>query len=513
MRLPYLIVTGWILTASVSAQTIYNNTPDWVSADTLVGTGGALVDLDLDGWVDFVVANGNDMAQERVTVYYNQGDGVFPAVPDWQSNDTAYNGHLDVADVNGDGWPDVAVAVLGNGGVHQVAAKLYLNNSGVLSTSPDWQSDQIANAFGCDFGDVNNDGLPDLAVATGWSYSPQYYYKNYVYLNVGGMLETSPSWRSDDQFHYQGVLWLDADDDGRLDLLGVAGRTNSRIYRNLGGVLETTASWQTSDSPNQDGIMATSGDIDGDGDRELFQTDNTQLGGSGRFRQYNGLAGGMFSTTYSWSYYEGYGSAVALADLDDDGALDLMTGGWWEPTRLFLNTGVGLPSNPNWNSSLTSVIEKISFADIDNDGLQTTIERLIGDGQRRFFYLSRQPIREIVSINIDGLGGDVDYTFDREQGWISVAQAPTQYIDVQYVYSLRLDMAVTNWDDDVGNFVYYNQLGCLGDLDDDGDTDLADLAVLLSEYGGASGSDADFDHDGDVDLSDLAFLLSDYGCD
>ena len=512
MTFTRIALLSLLLAATAVAQTVYNNTPDWTSADTQVGTGGALVDLDRDGWVDLVVANGNDMQEQRVAVYYNQGDGTFPPTPDWQSSDTAYNGHLDVADVNGDGWPDVAVAVLGAGSVHQVAAKLYLNNSGTLSSSPDWESTEIANAFGCDFGDVNNDGWPDLAVATGWSYSPQFYYHNYVYLNVDGMLASSASWQSSDTYHYQGVLWVDADDDGWLDLVGVAGRTDSRGYANLGGTLETTASWATTDSPNQDGIMATAGDVNGDGIRDLFQTDNTQLGGSGRFRQYTGLPAGFFETTYSWSYYEGYGSAVALADVNDDGLLDLATGGWWDRTRLFFNTGTGLPTTPSWSSGVTSVIEKIVFADIDKDGLMSAIETFPGDGTRRLFCLARQPIQEITLIDIDGLEEVFDYTYSREHGWIAVEQAPEIALEVRYTYSKRLDMAITNWDNDVGNYVYYNQLGCLADLDGDGDTDLSDLAFLLADYGCTSGCVADLDDDGDTDLSDLAFLLADYGC-
>jgi hypothetical protein len=55
---------------------------------------------------------------------------------------------------------------------------------------------------------------------------------------------------------------------------------------------------------------------------------------------------------------------------------------------------------------------------------------------------------------------------------------------------------------------------CPGDLDGNGDVSLADLAVLLSNYGTASGAtpdQGDIDGDGDVDLADLAVLLSSFG--
>jgi outer membrane protein assembly factor BamB len=63
----------------------------------------------------------------------------------------------------------------------------------------------------------------------------------------------------------------------------------------------------------------------------------------------------------------------------------------------------------------------------------------------------------------------------------------------------------------------YRTNACAADLDGDWDTDLADLALLLSAYGTAAGDpghnwNADFDNDGDVDLTDLALLLAGYGC-
>lgn len=53
---------------------------------------------------------------------------------------------------------------------------------------------------------------------------------------------------------------------------------------------------------------------------------------------------------------------------------------------------------------------------------------------------------------------------------------------------------------------------CQGDLDDDHDVDLNDLASLLSQFGTSGvGLAGDQDHSGSVDLSDLTILLSAFG--
>ena len=438
----------------------YPTTPDWISDDPHYSTGAGLADFNLDGWLDLVVSDGNDMAQGRVNVYYNDGEGYLPTTASWQSDDIGYNGHLDISDVNGDGWPDVAVSYLGTSSSFGPVARLYLNNNGVLSSEPDWNSEVIGNAFGVDFGDMNNDGRPDLAVATGWSYTPQYEYHNLVYLNEGGSLPSSASWQSDDTDTFLDAHWVDADYDGWLDLAFIGTFQETCIYRNLGGELETTASWYTTDSENQDGIMLTSGDVNLDGIRDLFATENIQIEGNGRFKQYNGLEDGFFETTHTWSYTEGYGSVVTLADVNCDNKLDLATGAWWDNTRIFLNDGTGLPTVPSWSSAGTSVVEEIVFGNVGPELIEKTYTEIFpAEEDCRLFYLSHQNIQKIDSVKVDDIElNPSDYTYSREHGWVTIKNAPTTAVEISHTYSRSLDMVISNWDANIGNYLYYNQI-------------------------------------------------------
>jgi hypothetical protein len=442
-----------------SDDLIYSLEPDWISDSPHYSTGAALADFNQDNWLDLVVSDGNDMDKGHVRVYLNDGFGHLPTTASWQSADVAYNGHLDVTDINGDGWPDIAVSYLGTSSSFASIARVYMNNNGVISSNADWSADVTGNAFGLDFGDMNNDGKPDLAIATGWSYD-SYNYHTYVYLNINGSYGTTPSWVSDDRNIYMGVLWVDADNDGWLDLAGIGYKCQTQIYRNLDGTLETTASWNTTDSTNQFGIMLTSGDVTGDGVRDLFTTDNTQLGGDGWFKQYTGLSEGFYKTTNSWEYYGGYGSAVALADVNGDSILDLATGAWWDNTHIFLNQETGLPAIPSWNSSYFSVIEKIVFGNIGPFYCeQVFTEEFTTAGDRKLFYLPYHQIQGIDAVICDGYPlKQSEYTYSREEGWVTVHTDPVESLDVVYRYSPSQDMVVTNWDPNTGNYLYYNIL-------------------------------------------------------
>ncbi len=128
---------------------IFHTTPDWVSqALGHYATGLGIADINQDGWDDLVVANGNDMARQNVVVYYNQPPGNFPTSPSWSSSDIDYHGHLAIGDIDGNGYPDVAVSTfLGAGAFYEPGfAKVYFNYDGQLEACPD-----IRRPTGCYF--------------------------------------------------------------------------------------------------------------------------------------------------------------------------------------------------------------------------------------------------------------------------------------------------------------------------------------------------------------------------
>ena len=428
---------------------------------TGVTTGGAFADLNRDGWPDLVVANGNDMARQRVAVYYNRGDGTFPVNPDWTSGDIDYHGHLDVGDVNGDGWPDVAVSVfLGpNGFGDRGRAKLYLNDgAGHLGNLPAWTSGDRFFSFRCALGDVDNDGDLDLAVATGESYQdpPDF---DRVYFNQNGTLASLPGWQAASVNHSMDIKWCDVDGDHDLDLITVGSRGPNRLFLNNGGVLATTPAWISTDGgTNHNGNSCVLGDVDGDGLPDLATADNSQLSGSGTFRVYRNL-GGTFTTTPWWQsnvFYNGYASALQLMDFDRDGDLDLVAGGWWTVTAWYRNSGGTLPTTPNWTTTGTSVVESLCFADVNRDGLRVvTAEQPAVNGAQRLFHFAHPELESLQQVIADGTPlAPNQYAFHREGGYVTLLQAPQTSLQLGYTWSEAQDLGVTNWDTTVGNRIY-----------------------------------------------------------
>ena len=446
-----------LLLAALQGPVPFPVAASWQSYPGGVTTGGAFADINQDGWLDLVVANGNDILRQRVEVYLNDGAGGYPSNPQWQSADVDYHGHLAIGDVDGDGWEDVAVSVfLGPAGFSEKGrVKLYRNLGGVLETTPSWSSADRFYSFSCALGDADGDGDLDLAVATGEPYTaaPD---QNRIYYNLGGTLQTSPGWLSSQLDHCMDCGFGDADGDGDLDLAFCTAKGPNRVHFQGPGGIATTAGWTSTDNNSQNGNSLSFGDVDGDGDADLAVSDNDQLsGGLGRFKIYRNN-GSAYDFTPFWSVYGGMVSAVAFADLHLDGYPDLAGGIWFAGSRVYLNNAGAFPAAHNWRSTSNSTVEAFDFGDTRNLAVRTRLsESLTVNGARKGFRLSHAPVHELLAVRADGVPlASSAYSWNRASGWLDLGAAPVASLEVDYRWSESLDLGVTNWDQSIGNQVF-----------------------------------------------------------
>ncbi|NNG27548.1 MAG: T9SS type A sorting domain-containing protein, partial [Ignavibacteriaceae bacterium] len=335
--------------------------------------------------------------------------------------------------------------------------KLYLNNAGTLSSNPDWTSGDLVYTFSCAFGDADGDGDLDLAVAGGESYqnNPE---QPRIYFNNGGMLESLPSWKAQNTQYSYDVNWADFDNDGDLDVVFAGESFPNRIFENYGDSISTAPTWQSTDASQYANSLFI-GDINNDGFLDLAISDNNQLGGQGRFKIYLNNNGVLNTTPFWQSSFSGYGSGIMLADIDGDIDLDLLTGGWWEPCRIYLNDNGNFNSIPDYTSSSSSVVEAIVCGDVDKDAINTVTESVDSDGSQKLFYMPRTPLQKIVNVIVDAdTLTYAQFCYDLECGWISLASAPDsgRIILFEISESWDIDMAITNWDQSKGNYLFYN---------------------------------------------------------
>lgn len=448
---------------------VFNPNPEWTSiAQGRIATGLGIADINGDGWDDIIVANGNDIQRQPVSVYYNNGDGTFPTLPSWNSSDVDYHGHLAVGDINGDNLPDIAVSIfLGPGGFSEPGGvKVYLNTGSSLESIPSWRTADSLFTFSCALGDADGDGDLDLAVAGGQPYNigiGPYLTNGRIYYNQGGSLDSLPGWLSQEVMGAMDVDFADMDGNGFLDIIFAAHLTPNYIYlADSKGQITTQHSWNSQDVSYYANSLSIA-DLDSNKYLDLIISDNDQLGGQGKYKAY------IFDTTQisqslpDWySATGGYGSAVITEDLTLDGYPDLLTGRWWGQVQMYAGIPGSFSNNPVWASSTTSVIEAFELRDVDQDGrmvLNDTID--ISVDSIHVVYLQNAGVETINSVSLNGqpLFPGTDYCAVPGRKWLSL-KSPLLNGDqlmVEYENSIDRDLAVTNWDSDIGNYLFYNQ--------------------------------------------------------
>jgi hypothetical protein len=316
----------------------------------LVAAGVAAGDVDGDGFVDLYVVGG-DAAQNHL--YRNRGDGTFEDVAG--AAGVALPGSRGCgpifADIDGDGHLDLLVLGVGgtrprlfrnrgDGGFDDVTA-----GSGLDTVD----RDTISAAFG----DFDRDGDLDLFL-THWGTPSGEGSSQHLWRNDGNFHFTDVSILSGVTAAWSGSLDLtftpnfaDVNEDGWPDLLVASDFGTSRVLLNRGDGTFRDATDPTVVT-DENGMGTAVGDWDGDGHLDWFVSSVWDPNGiaEGRWgttgnRLYRGHGDGTFEdATDAAGVRHGYwGWGSTFADLDDDGWLDLFhVNGWSDPHAVEFQT-------------------------------------------------------------------------------------------------------------------------------------------------------------------------------
>jgi hypothetical protein len=314
------------------------------------GTGGfhplgiAVADVNGDGKPDVIVANDclsnlNCNNEGAVGVLLGNGDGTFqPAVSYASGGSTAVS--VAVADLNGDGKPDLVVAneVPLVAGIDGVLAVLFGNGDGTFQPAVIYDSGGYA-AMSVAVADLNGDGKPDLVVAN-WSGVSTVDGTLGVLLGTGNGTFQPVVTYDTGGVAADAVAVADVNGDGKLDLL-VANcecqTTSGDIGVLLGngdGTFQPVSTYKAGPHPWS---MAVA-DLNGDGTPDLVV-------GSLEADTISVLFGNRNGTLQPPAIYDSGGQlaqAVAIADINGDGQPDLVVGELCNNQACILESRVGV---------------------------------------------------------------------------------------------------------------------------------------------------------------------------
>jgi enediyne biosynthesis protein E4 len=388
------------------------------------GNGIAWLDFDEDGYLDVYVVNGwklsgRDVVEKgRNALYRNRGDGTFEDVTDragvW--GEGRWGSGVAVADYDGDGWPDILVTNFGPNVLYRNRGDRTFENVAAQAgiEAPGWNT-------GAAFLDADGDGDLDLYVAAyiectmdevldakrtlEWKGKEKVAVgpfglqgaRDHFFLSdgKGHFVDATAESGLEDRSRGYGfaVRAADLDGDGDLDIYVANDSDANYLYRNDGkGRFEEVGLWTGAafggGGAAQAGMGVEVGDIEGDGNLDIFVTNFSEDFST----LYRGTGGGFFEdvsekTGVGDPTYIPMSWGAALADLDDDGDLDLAVANghiypqvddvpdsltYRQRNLLFENEGGGhfedVTGNAGPGFSVVESSRGLSAGDYDNDG-------------------------------------------------------------------------------------------------------------------------------------------------
>ncbi len=282
----------------------------------------AVADLNGDGIPDVVVANFLD---GTVSVFLANADGTFQPLRTFGVSDEPTS--IAVGDFNGDGIPDLAVANAGNqGGVVSV-----LLGVGDGSFQPQQTFGPLPEPIAVAVGDFNGDGIPDLAVADAGAGS----LADTVSVLLGngdGSFQPPQAFPAGEEPIAVAVGDFNGDGVPDLAVANDAG-TVSVLLGNGQGSFQPQQTYPAGNQP----FFIVTGDFNGDGVPDLA----TANSGDGTISVLLGVRGGTFQQPQLYTV-GGSPQSLTVADFNGDGMPDLATtDGDDNAVAVLLNRGDG----------------------------------------------------------------------------------------------------------------------------------------------------------------------------
>ena len=428
-----------------------------------MGGGGGFIDYNGDGLLDIYLVCYSQTPQPagssnlRDVLYRNNGDGTFTDVTEKAGVSNSMRGMgLSVADYDNDGWPDMYITGYG-------ASKLYHNNGDGTFTDVTLRAGVNNTLWGTSsaFFDYDNDGYLDLYVCNYLTYDesnlPCTFYDGKPYCLIQNFKGSSSR-----LFHNNrdgtftdvsdrakvtnpkgkglGVLALDYDNDGRMDIFQANDAAANFLYHNNGDgtFSETALAAGVAYDPNgsaRGGMGVDAEDLDGDDYLEIFVAN---FSGQTNALFHNDTGGLFTETTNKLGLgaisipMSGFGAR--FFDFNNDGLTDLfvLNGHPFEPIQkffsettyaeppfLFENTGQGFREVAAEHGAPLKRFypgRGLAVGDFDNDGDSDLLLINVGeppvllrnDGGNRNHWLGIKLVG--TKSNRDGVGAHVTVT-------------------------------------------------------------------------------------------------------
>jgi hypothetical protein len=346
---PDLVVTNWCSDSSCTGGAVavlLGNGDGTLQTAVAYASGGlfansvAIADVNGDGKPDLIVANcGSDTPSNcvstsnsgAVAVLLGDGDGTFQtAVPYSLGANGATS--VAVADVNGDGKLDLIVAT--GSKTAGLVGVLLGNGDGTFQPEATYGSGGLS-PLALAVADLNGDGHPDVVIANQCVDSTCTSSNVGVLLNNGtGIFGTATTYSSGGLFP-DWVVITDVNGDSKPDLVVANSSTSTTVDNGNVGLLlgKGDGTFQTAVAYPSGGFGAASvavADVNGDSNPDLVvvncsASSSSCVGGGGTVSVLLGNGGGTFQTAVTLGSGGNTPFGVAVADLNGDSKPDIVT--------------------------------------------------------------------------------------------------------------------------------------------------------------------------------------------